>query len=167
MCSEFFMQNISFSNPKPTYPLLFFETRYCLFLFFIADYPPLIIPPGTAENLEAYRVALLLNMLNAQLFLLKTLALTAAPPWVKVIHAEIELNFDLDSCTSQEQGHLFNLQFLLLFETLALTAAPPRVKVTFAHIIDWYKVWTIIVFDYLIEKYTYMYISVVPSIANK
>ncbi len=56
----------------------------------------------------AYRADLLLNMLNAQLFLLKTLALTAAPPWVKVIYAEIvyELNFDLESCTSQEHGHI-------------------------------------------------------------
>lgn len=70
----------------------------------MADYPPLTIPPGTADNLEAYRAAFLLK---AQ-FLLKIFALTYIPPWIKVIYAEIvyELNFDLESCTSQEQGHI-------------------------------------------------------------
>lgn len=83
----------------------FLETRDFWFYFFNVEYPPSILPPGMADNLEVYREAILIN---DHLLLLKTCALTDASPWVKVIYAAIvfELKLDLESCTSRN-SHFF------------------------------------------------------------
>lgn len=61
---------------------LFLETRDFWFYFFNVDYPPSILPPGMADNLEVFREAILIN---DPLLLLKTCALTDASTWVSHI----------------------------------------------------------------------------------
>lgn len=84
---------------------LFLETRDFWLYFFNVDYPPSILPPGMADNLEVFREAILIN---DPLLLLKTCALTDASTWVKVIYADIvyELKLALESCTSRNSHFL-------------------------------------------------------------
>lgn len=141
------MQNISFSNPIPTLPLLFFTYDCLRFIHWNMILLVLIL---------YYR----LSTINHNTWHGWQPRSVSSDSSLKCPFVVVE-NFGLDRCTSLGQGHicwnciwvelwpwvlhltgtrshcchLFNLQLLLLFETLALTAAPPRVKVTFAHIV--------------------------------